>query len=194
MPLFRQAILQNNKLMTFVGPSGAGPSQVDGVTFPENHDGHSGYIIDTIGSRKGLFPLIEANMNKLQPHIVLLMIGTNDINANLQLDTASERVAKVIDEFVALGPDTLIVVSLVIPTQDDDLNAKTQIFNNELTEIVNARKERGEHLMLVDMYSVFSANDNYKSQWLYDRWHPNNAGYKVMADVWYEAIQGFLSE
>jgi lysophospholipase L1-like esterase len=191
VPLYR-LVLENEKSMTFVGPSGAGPATVDGVPFPENHDGHSGYIIDTIDTRKGLLPLMEGNLEKFTPHIVLLMIGTNDINSQIDLPNAPARLANLIDLIITTAPDTLLVVAKLIPTRDDSLNTQVRDFNNALASIVNERAEGGDHILMVDMYNAFTVNPDYKSDWLYDGLHPNNAGYAVMADTWYDAIEEFL--
>ncbi len=191
VPLFRAA-LESEKNITFVGPSGAGPATVDGVTFPENHDGHSGYIIDTIDTRKGLLPLVEQNLEKFSPHIMLLMIGTNDINTELELESAPTRLAAVIDKVTETSPETLLVVAQLIPTRTDSLNVDVQAYNAAMKALVAERAQAGKHIVLVDMYSAFTRNQSYKDQLLFDGLHPNDAGYAVMADVWYDAIEAFL--
>ena len=191
VPLFR-LILENQNSVTFVGPSGAGPEMVDGVPFPENHDGHSGYIIDTINTRKGLLPLMKENLGKFTPHIILLMIGTNDINSQIDLPNAPARLAGLIDLIIETAPDTLLVVAKLIPTRTDSLNNQVQDFNNALAGIVSERAEAGNHILMVDMYNAFTVNPKYKTDWLYDDLHPNDAGYTVMANTWYDAIGELL--
>ena len=189
--LFHTA-LQHSKQLTFVGPSGAGPSSVDNVPFPDKHDGHSGYIIDTVDSRKGLLPLMAGNLDKFKPNIVLLMIGTNDMNSNVDIPGAPARLAKLLDLVTTSAPDTLLVVAQLIPTRTDSLNDSVKKFNAELVNLVKARAQQGKHIVSVDMYGAFTANANYKTAWLFDGLHPNDAGYAKMADVWYPAISGFL--
>lgn len=191
VPLFRRA-LESARHLTFVGPSGAGPETVAGVTFPENHDGHSGYVIDTIGTRKGLLPLVEQNLTKFTPHIVLLLIGTNDLNSKLEVASAPTRLAAVIDTFTTHAPDALIVVAQLTPTRTDALNQDVRTYNAALSEIVTTRIDAGKHLLLVDMYTAFTENPDYKTELLFDGLHPNDDGYAVMADVWFEAIAPYL--
>ncbi len=183
---------QAGQNITFVGPSGAGPATVDGLTFPENHDGHSGYVIDTIDSRKGLFPLVSQNLTKFTPHIMLLMIGTNDINSKLEVSTAPARLAKILDTVTSQSPETLLVVAKLIPTRADSLNAEVQVYNDAIEDLVAARVDAGKHIQLVDMYGAFIKSSNYKDALLFDGLHPNDAGYAVMADVWYDAISEYL--
>ena len=191
VPLFQTA-RQHSQTITLIGPSGAGPATVDGVPFPDGHDGHSGYVIDTVGSRKGIAPLMVQNLTKLQPHIVLLMIGTNDINSQVDLLQAPQRLSALIDTITTTAPNTLLVVARLIPTRTDSLNVQVQAFNAQLPGIVSERVKAGKHIVIADMYAAFTANASYKSEWLFDGLHPNDAGYGVMAKTWYAAITAFL--
>jgi hypothetical protein len=191
VPLFRTSLAKKQNL-TFVGPSGAGPATVDGVAFPDAHDGHSGYIIDTVDTRKGLAPLMEQNLKAHTPHIVTLMIGTNDVNSRVDLPNAPARLAALIDVITATAPDTLLVVAQLIPTRTDALNTDVQAFNAAIAKLVDERIKAGKHIVLVDMYAAFTTNANYKTALLFDGLHPNDAGYEVMAKTWYAAVSGFL--
>ena len=57
---------------------------------------------------------------------------------------------------------------------------------------VQARASAGKHVVLVDMYSAFVSDANYKDTLFADRLHPNDSGYALMAKVWYEALAPFL--
>ena len=51
----------------------------------------------------------------------------------------------------------------------------------------------GAHLVLVDMYDPFVANANYKDEYFVGAGvHPATPGFKVMAEVWWQAIGGLL--
>ncbi len=190
-PLFELA-LEANQLLTFVGPSGAGPETVAGVLFPDSHDGHSGYVIDTIDTRKGLLPLVPKNLADFTPHVVLLMIGTNDLNSDLQVATAPDRFADVLDAMTTGAPNALIVVAQLIPTREDDLNLVVEDYNAAIAGLVEERAAAGKHVVLVDMFGAFTANADYQNALLFDGLHPNDAGYAVMADVWYEVLSEYL--
>jgi len=58
--------------------------------------------------------------------------------------------------------------------------------------MVQQRAAAGKHVMLVDMYSTFTANANYKTALMNDELHPSPTGYGVMGDTWYSAIASFL--
>ena len=47
-------------------------------------------------------------------------------------------------------------------------------------------------ILLVDNYTAFVSELDFKTKLLADRWHPNPSGYSVMAMVWYGAIVAYL--
>jgi hypothetical protein len=96
--LFHKAV-QAGKAITFVGSATDpnGPTTLDGKPFPRNHEGHPGYTIDTSGTNSGIAPLVDASIATNHPHIVLLMIGTNDINRNIDPANAPTRLGALLD-------------------------------------------------------------------------------------------------
>src|SRR5262249_1135447 len=142
--------------------------------------------------RKGLTPLMSGNLSKFTPNIVLLMIGTNDINSQVDVANAPARLAALVDLITTDAPDALLVVAQLIPTRIDSLNAAVEAYNTTLPSLGAARAQSGKHVISVDMYSAFSANASYKTEWLFDGLHPTDAGYAVMAQVWYSAIQSYV--
>ena len=42
------------------------------------------------------------------------------------------------------------------------------------------------------MHGAFTANPNYKADWMGDNLHPNVAGYAQLASTWYAAIGPLL--
>jgi lysophospholipase L1-like esterase len=191
--LFGKAIAAN-RLMTYVGGSSFGPATVDGVPFPKQHEGHSGYMVD------GIVGLIDASLTAHKPHIVLLMIGTNDAHRSSSVATAPKRVGTMLDSMFTRDPNLLIVVAKIIPSQENPNTAFFSVGNNERVKTFNAamgteveaRQKAGKHLVLVDMYQAFTANPSYQSQLMNDNLHPNAAGYRLMADVWWAAIEPWL--
>jgi hypothetical protein len=173
--LFSRA-LADDKEITFVGGSMNGPQMVDGQTFPRAHEGHSGWTIQQID---GIVPDPALGV---APHIVLLHIGTNDMYQSPS--GAPDRLGALIDQIVAELPDALLVVSTIIPLPMSSGPVNT--FNAAVPGVVNARKDAGKHVLLVDQFTGFPTNE------LGDGVHPNEAGYARMAGVWYTAISSYL--
>jgi hypothetical protein len=193
VPLFQRA-LAARRAITFVGSDQNGPAMVDGVAFPQQHEGHRMFIIDTVGTRAGLIPLINNVVTTHQPHIVTLMIGTNDAGSSSYAAEAPRRMGLLLDRIYAAAPNALIVVAKIVPTTDDGRNQVVTTFNNALPAVVAARAAAGKAILLVDMFQPFVSQADYKTALMADSLHPNEAGFAKMADVWWNAVQPYLRE
>lgn len=191
VPLFRKARAANRS-MTFVGTMTSGPATVDGVPFPQQNEGHRTFLIDTIGTRAGLAPLVPAAMMNHKPHIVTLMIGTNDTSSATYAPEAPQRLGALVDRVIAADPNALVVVARIIPQGVAANNQRVITFNNALPAVVNARSAMGKHVVLVDMYQAIVSDPNYLQTLMTDNLHPNDAGFEKMADVWWAVVGPLL--
>ncbi|HET9953785.1 MAG TPA: SGNH/GDSL hydrolase family protein [Polyangiaceae bacterium] len=166
----------DKKSITYLGGSMNGPSQVDGVTFPKNHEGHSGWTIQQIDN------IVPSPALQTTPHIILLHIGTNDMYQTPS--GAPDRLSTLIDQIVMAAPEALLVVAKIIPFPQQSGQVTT--FNTGVGTVVDAKIKAGKHLILVDQFTGFPTSE------LGDGVHPNQAGYSRMAKVWYEAIKTYL--
>jgi lysophospholipase L1-like esterase len=193
-PLFQLAHSAGHDI-TFVGSaSDYAVATVDGVPFPKNHEGHGGYTIeDNPGhNTKGIAPFVATSMPAYTPHVVTLMIGTNDINGNIDVSTAPARLGALLDSIHAANEDVLIVLAQMVPTGNDGTNQAVRTYNEAMPALVSARTAMGHHLILVDMYGAFTKNASYKTALMGDGLHPNQAGYELMAETWYSALEPYL--
>lgn len=182
--LFRLAV-SGNKKITFVGSADpSGPARLDGVPFPRQHEGHAGQTATELSK------LVDTSLAANKPNIVLLHIGTNDGEDDSRRPNITD-LGTLIDKLVASAPNALVVVAQIIPVNDDDavINMSTDTYNAAMTGLIKTRADTGKHVVLVDMNKAFNAN---LAQYMADEVHPNDAGYKVMGEVWYQAIAGIL--
>jgi lysophospholipase L1-like esterase len=190
--LFRQAVT-DGKNITFVGAATNGPTTVANKTFPRNHEGHGGYTIDTDSGHSGISGNItNSAMSSYKPHIVLLMIGTNDINGNVDQANAPTRLGKLIDAITGASSSTLVVVASIIPSQTDGTNKNFQTYNAAIPGLVSKAAAAGKHVVFLDNWAAFSADTSYKTKLMIDNLHPNDAGYAVLGQSWYKAISAYL--
>jgi lysophospholipase L1-like esterase len=189
--LFHQT-LANNQLITFVGSQTNGPDTVDGKPFPRSSEGHSGYTIDTGGGRIGISTVVDASLATYRPNVVLLMIGTNDVDLSLDLTNVANRLGALLDRIIDAAPNAMVVVAKITPTMTDSTNARVQAYNDAITALVQQRMTAGKHLLTVDMYAAFTAYPSYRTALLNDNLHPNLTGYSLMGQVWYAAIKELL--
>jgi lysophospholipase L1-like esterase len=190
--LFRQAVL-GGKSLTFVGSLQNGPPTVEGQNFPRQHEGHGGYTIDTDASHSGISGSITNQaIDNYHPHIVLLMIGTNDINGYVDITNAPSRLGNLIDDITSRAPDALVVVATIIPVDNAGTNQNVQSYNAAIPNLVSTRAAAGQHVVLLDNYAIFSADPNYATTLMGDYLHPNDTGYAVLGQAFYDAIEPLL--
>jgi hypothetical protein len=163
-----------------------------------HHEGHSGFFIS---ADPVLFPYrggITNNLNAwllpgIKPDIILLMIGTNDVDNNYDLPNAPSRLSNLIsmisDKTTGLKPNAQLIVATIIPINDTTENGWVQTYNSSLATVVSNHQKAGENVSMVDMYSAISTSSD-----LYDKLHPNDSGYNKMAQVWYDGIVAIVPE
>jgi lysophospholipase L1-like esterase len=182
--LFRQAVLDDRNI-TFVGtnPRGAnGPNEVEGQPFPRDNEGISGDTIPGVAGR------VDAALAATQPDIVLLHIGTNHLYGGLPANIPGQ-LADLLDQITETAPDALVVVAQITPLTGP--NNGVEEYNATIPAMVEERVDEGKHLMLLDIFTPFSASGSL-AQRLPDSVHPDVEGYAVMGRTWYEAIESFL--
>jgi lysophospholipase L1-like esterase len=189
--LFRKA-RKAGQTITFVGAVRNGPQLVDGALFPRSHEGHSGYTIDDGGGRSGISALVGPALDAVRPHIVTLMIGTNDVDLGLDLPNAPARLGALIDAIQRGAPDALVVLAQIVPTVSATKDADVVAYNAAMPALVAARAAAGKHIVLVDMHAAFEKNPRFATEFMNDGLHPSDAGYAAMAEVWYAALGPLL--
>jgi lysophospholipase L1-like esterase len=157
-----------------------GPAMVDGMTFPMDNEGHSGW---TIMQEEGLIPNPALMMN---PNIILLHIGTNDLYTTL--GGAPMRLGTLIDMIVAAAPQALLVVAQITPLAAATGEANVVMYNATIPATVQARASAGKHVIMVDQHTGFQVSTMLST----DGIHPNQTGYNHMGDVWYAAMSSIL--
>jgi lysophospholipase L1-like esterase len=188
-PLFHLALAASRSI-TFVGSANDySVPTVDGMTFPKNHEGHGGY---TIEGNNGIAQFVGTSIPNYKPNIITLMIGTNDINGNNNVADAPNRLGKLLDAIFTRDANVLVILAQIVPTKTDGTNNTIKTYNAAMPNLVSTRASQGRHILLVDMYGAFTKDTNYKNTLLGDNLHPNQAGYNLMADVWFKALDPYL--
>lgn len=130
---------------------------------------------------------------------VLIHAGTNDItldpqsNLALSITAAITNIKSMIDLFDAADPEINIYVCKIIPRYDTSANIwYTQRFNEELarTRLTWSKK----NVYIVDMQGAFKADSNWKTDYMYDSKHPNDAGFNVMGKVYAAAVKDAVTQ
>ena len=168
----------------FVGSGSNGPS---GLT-DKNHEGHSGYTNSDLGG----VVLNGGVISTYNPDVVLLMIGTNDVNRNQSLSGAITDLGYLLDWIKNSSYTTTVLVANITPIFSNSFGSGTTAnvnsYNSSVQSLVNSRIANGDKLVFVNMNTVLGQAD------LADGLHPNQGGYDKMADKWFSSMQaaGFI--
>ncbi|MBD2312675.1 carbohydrate-binding protein [Desertifilum sp. FACHB-1129] len=154
-------------------------SQVTGTTptlGDPDHEGRGGWRIDQISAN------VTNWLNQQQPDIVLLMIGTNDILQQYQVNTAPNRLNTLIDQILDWSSNVQILVGSIIPiTRSTTEYQQVLDFNATIPGIVNSKNSQ---VQFIDIFSAVSDQDLTDA----DGVHPTEFGYNKIAQAWYDAL------
>jgi hypothetical protein len=186
LELFRQAATAGHAI-TFVGtqPPNGPNGDVAGQPFPRNHEGISGNTIEQVAAR------LDAALAANPPDIILLQIGTNNLYQGMAPDVPGQ-LAGLLDQITDGAPDALVVVAQITPLGGFYPNNGVDEFNAAIVGIVQERVDAGKHLIVVDQFTRIASTPNFVAQLLPDNIHPNAAGYTILGETWYGAIEAFL--
>jgi len=168
-PLWEELAGEGHSL-DFVGSVRAGT-----MSDPDN-EGHSGWRIDQIAG------ITDSSLATYRPNVVTLMIGTNDLGQNYQVSTAPARLSALVDQIVNDDPTATVLVANLIVSTNTVVAPARPAYNAAVSSMVQSKQAAGKHVALVDM-SALTTTD------LFDALHPNDGGYKKMADAWNQGIQ-----
>ncbi len=178
---------QNNCGVSYVGTQYDPYTRVD----DKDHEGHTGATIGDIASNVNTWLAVT------QPNIILLMIGTNDIDAFTtgNADQIGARHNALIDQLQAARPAAWIFVasippqtSKIVPPSNVDRAILTQQFNAVIRANVEARMAAGQRVRFVDVNSVLTTAD------LYDGIHPTEVAHAKVAQKFLDEMRATLAQ
>ncbi|NAS25745.1 hypothetical protein GT755_29200 [Herbidospora sp. NEAU-GS84] len=161
----------------FVGSQDSGAGSIPDT----DHEGHGGRRIDHIDD------LAECAIRRYRPNVVLLHIGTNDMNRNFDVGNAHHRLAALIRKITNAAPETTVLVSGLVPSQDDAINARIAAYNSRIPDMARTLAAEGRRVRALGMGAVTEAD-------LRDKLHPGQGGYDKMGKTFNTAIIGALRE
>ena len=174
----------------YVGSSVDNPGTMPLPREQQHHEGHSGYVIAAgTSGRAGIYDSREAWLGPSgsQADLFLIIIGTNDVDLNYQLDTAGDRldalVTSILDSKLGLQPKARLILAQLPPINDATEDARCVTYNAAVRAVVAAHRAKGEAISTVDLHSAITLQDKA------DNLHPNDVGYGKIAQVWYDAIR-----
>lgn len=149
-------------------------------------EAYPGYTIESIHNAT-----LASGALDFMPNVILINAGTNDCNKKGKDPAgAPMRYATLLSHIKAKCPDALVVDSSLIPNLDSTVNDCIITLNGGLRRVSREARANGQKTTFVEMYDVVPTDDINTS----DETHPNDAGYELMAQAWYEAIRNASSK
>jgi len=168
----------------------------DSLVFDKDHEGHGGWTTDEIlnggGNPAGGTGNLNAWLTGLQatneiPDIVLMHLGTNDVNAagpGYDHNITIGEMEDIIDLLRSYNPNVTILVAKVIPCVIAGTPGMDGL--NALIPSLDTYETATSEVIIVDH------NTGFLTSWLADEIHPNATGAAKMSDRWYDALTSKL--
>ncbi|MES2997269.1 MAG: GDSL-type esterase/lipase family protein [Verrucomicrobiota bacterium] len=187
---------------TFTGHFAANPDGLPATgNTPETnlHHFHSGVSGSVIGDNNGPRVGMTQNLGKfwtsgrlatVKPNVILLMLGANDTNSNIDIPQAPARLATMLDAIHALpgiGKPTVLIGNVTPIRTSPTATANVTALNAALPGMVKAAAAKGYDVHFVDQFTPIEAE--YAKMMCPDHLHPNTAGNACIAKQWFAKIE-----
>ena len=152
------------------------------------HEGHPGK--QTAYLERNVYDWV----NQTYPDIVLLHIGTNDITGEVGINTIKNNIEKILNNIWSYNPAIPILLCSVIPRKD---SSEKNHNNSSLCKLIHQlaidKLEQGKPIRYVGQNEVWLSNPNWTNAYLYDDFHPNNAGYSLMGEIYFNVLMNQIT-
>lgn len=132
----------------------------------------------------GVLRRMEESVYALEPRLVVLLIGINDIARAHRPETTLENIREIISEIRLNCPDTAIIVQSVYPVsprwRESYAKRNTPLVKELNAGIEELAAEFG--CTFANIYPYLVGDDGYLiDEYTYDGLHPNDKGYEVIS-------------
>ena len=186
----------------FVGPEGSNSASFKyngtSVTYDDNHAGYSGYTIikQQGGYGGGLYDVLKETdaVKKTQPNIILLIIGTNDMNYNHTESELEKDLHTLLDFMIGDMPSDGMIFLSTIPELGGgmfmgggDKTAQIASYNKLVEKVANEYNSNGKPVTFADIHGCLNGTAD-----LGDGVHPNAVGYEKMGKYWAGVVDEYF--
>jgi len=156
-----------------------------GAGFPDiDHEGHPGFRAEQLN--------VQTYLAQNPAEVMFLEIGTNDISAGESANQVFGDIERLVDDIHNVNAAVAVFLSTVIPRKGSDaLQQVTDDLNALLAGLVSVKAAAGYKIFLVDIAGRMKGDPNWKTNLMADNLHPNDAGYSLMADAWFDAYMAY---
>ncbi len=194
------SLKQKGITFDLVGPEGKNQASFNyngqQVIYDDNHAGYSGYTIKQqypipSWGENGLYEKLKNKdaIKNCKPDIVLLIIGTNDMTANRNLNDCEKDLHTLIDYIIADMPEDSVIFMGSIP-EFTAYGGNAQRVGNYNNTVKKVAESYGENVRFADVHGSMNGMADMSS----DNLHPSGTGYRKMGEFWADVIEDYLAE
>lgn len=186
------AAVEENKYIAFGDSITEGVGGTNNTGYPprleqrlDTRIGPSTVVNEGVGGERTIQGLgrIDDVLGAHNARFILIMEGTNDTTWQYSTETITFNLGEMIDHSINYGTTPLLAT---LPPRQDSLDGRVKDDINPA--ISGLAHEKG--VTLVDQYTDLAKD---KDKYMADHLHPNDAGYELMADTWFTAINNILN-
>ncbi|WP_307834482.1 cellulose binding domain-containing protein [Paractinoplanes lichenicola] len=171
----------------FVGTQSDGGGCNPGYAYDSDHEGHGGFSATGIAANNQLPPWLAA----ARPDVVLMHLGTNDMwGGYIPLADKLTAFTKLVGQMRAANPAVKVVVAQIIPISAAACStcpADVRALNDAIPGWAAGLSTSQSPITVADLWTGYDAvADNT------DGIHPNDTGFRKMADAWFPAVARVL--
>ena len=158
----------------------------DGTSYYPHHEGHPGQTAEYLANN------IITWLSATNPEIVLLHIGTNDINSFYSNTDIRNDIEKILNNIWSYDTNIAILLTSLIP-RNDSLNTTNTDLGRLVHQLAVEKLAEGKLIRYVGQNEVWVTHPNWRYDYMYDAFHPNNEGYHVMAETYFNIVMNQLT-
>lgn len=130
--------------------------------------------------------IIQCGCKSINPYKLLCanVLSANDMSRNIDVPGAAARMGAVVDGIFAAVPETLIIISGLMPISDPVSEARSVgIYTPGLRQMVTDKNQQGQNIWFADMHDGYITLDDLR-----DGLHPNDSGHLKMGRLYYDML------
>jgi len=163
-----------------------GDSLTDGYNLDKYYTSDLKLYNRGIGGDKtdGIIDRLKSNVLEIQPIIIVLLIGINDIHSGLSLEKIEENYREILDMIQSSLPDSQVYIESLYPT-----NTLVYTYTDEYWDEIIAFNATLESMadeynyVFMDVYSSLLNGEELNRDYSIDGLHLNHEGYLIVSDI-----------
>lgn len=172
-----ESVAEDRHAVVFLGDSITDGWEDLATAFPGMKVANRGISGDT---SRGVLIRLEEDVLALDPRAVVLLIGTNDIEEQAELETIAANVDKIIEACAAHNPQMPVILCEVFPSSAEKRRPAAKI--KRLNELYREAVQDNPQVTLLETWALFAdGQGDARPEEFPDLLHPNAAGYAKWA-------------